>query len=271
MQEAEASLSFLLALLSHRGMWEANAPGSIADFRAATAEFLERTAACGVLGPPAAPSATPCQPITAEDFACCRVPGLDGEEEGGAPFALRVLADSPLLAGEPAGAVKPDGSLFAWRLAAALARCVQVGSFFVRGLMLVGYCVRGVVSQVSHTCSLLRSPPTIPASHHPPPLLLRIQGALAFQLASAPELDEVEAEAPGPTWVGAEALGALGEALLNHGSMAREASGPDACAARLTQAATAGASAAGALLLRLGRLEEETQLSSQLAGLLGRR
>lgn len=81
----------------------------------------------------------------------------------------------------------------------------------------------------------------------------------------------MEAEAPGPTWVGAEALGALGEALLNLGSMAREVSGSDACAARLTQAATTGASAAGALLLRLGRLEEETQLSSQLAGLLGRR
>ena len=102
-------------------------------------------------------------------------------------------------------------------------------------------------------------------------LSLENQGALAFQLASAPELDEVEAEAPGPTWVGAEALGALGEALLNLGSMAREASGSDACAARLAQAAAAGASAAGALLLRLGRLEEETQLSSQLAGLLGRR
>lgn len=125
------------------------------------------------------------------------------------------------------------------------------------------------------------------------PFRTTVQASLAFQLASAPEVDEQEVETLGSTWVDAASLAILADGLVALAARCQEeehgttVDGPllksledgnrvpspttmtaDALSFRLSQVAAAAATTAIELLSRLGRRDDEVHLSSRLCALM---
>ncbi|KAL6781290.1 NUP188 [Auxenochlorella protothecoides x Auxenochlorella symbiontica] len=94
-----------------------------------------------------------------------------------------------------------------------------------------------------------------------------VAAALAFQLGSAPQVDEQEAAALGPQWVDADAARELAGGALAAGARLRDAAPGSAEALRTLRHCVRAAASAKALLGLLGR-ELESEEVARLAGLV---